>query len=263
MLVLSLVAHRSTADVTSEGLPSWVPKYHRHFNRQLDPIAFDRFPNWLTSKSSLNIDLTTHEPSLQILNLFGATFDSLQTLCTTISPATYGEFWQELGQIESWIATGISSEDTIARTLLADRDWVGKRSTLHGRQGFRILLERAKRQQGTGTVFDLQNPLNIQQSDTEDHLRAARFVRGMGKAFNRTLAQTKSGYLVLAPKASQPSDLVVSVQNAEYPFVLRPLGNQFLLLGECYVDGIMDWQEGYADFKAELDRLPIESFEIQ
>ncbi|TVY73452.1 Heterokaryon incompatibility protein 6 OR allele [Lachnellula suecica] len=66
---------------------------------------------------------------------------------------------------------------------------------------------------------------------------------------------TAEGYLCLAPQASENGDLVVRLDGALVPFVLRPTGDGgFRLLGEAYVFGLMD-----CDDRAEED-LPAGTF---
>ncbi|KAF9475910.1 hypothetical protein BDN70DRAFT_897796 [Pholiota conissans] len=64
----------------------------------------------------------------------------------------------------------------------------------------------------------------------------------VGRSLNqRSFAITSLGYLGLVPKAAKNGDLICVFQGGEVPFVLRPIGNdQWELVGECYVHGIME-----------------------
>ena len=55
---------------------------------------------------------------------------------------------------------------------------------------------------------------------------------------------TDSGAIGMGPGTMQPGDLVVILFGASSPFVLRPTDNngQYSLVGECYLDGIMEGQ---------------------
>ena len=44
------------------------------------------------------------------------------------------------------------------------------------------------------------------------------------------------------PSCTQPTDLVIIVSGYVMPVVLRPLGQYYLLLGDCYVHGMMEFQ---------------------
>ena len=67
--------------------------------------------------------------------------------------------------------------------------------------------------------------------------------------FKRVIA-SRSGYRRLGitddylmgvfPERIQVGDVIVIVFGAAKPFVFRPVGNAHILIGECYVHGIMD-----------------------
>lgn len=56
----------------------------------------------------------------------------------------------------------------------------------------------------------------------------------------RRLITTTHGYLGLAPEAVQKGDLIAIVYGCNFPVVLRTCGEMYRLVGESYVDGIMD-----------------------
>ena len=51
---------------------------------------------------------------------------------------------------------------------------------------------------------------------------------------------TEKGFLGLAPEAVQKGDVVVIVYGCNFPVVLRRHGDMYRVIGESYVDGIMD-----------------------
>lgn len=55
----------------------------------------------------------------------------------------------------------------------------------------------------------------------------------------RALFRTKGGFLGLGPLSAQVGDQVWLLKGARTPFILRPVGECFQLVGECYVHGIM------------------------
>ena len=57
---------------------------------------------------------------------------------------------------------------------------------------------------------------------------------------NRRMISTIGGYLGLAPEEVQENDVISIFCGCNFPVVLRPCGDNYLLIGECYVDGIMD-----------------------
>ncbi|KAH7070791.1 heterokaryon incompatibility protein-domain-containing protein, partial [Paraphoma chrysanthemicola] len=54
----------------------------------------------------------------------------------------------------------------------------------------------------------------------------------------RRIITTKTGYLGLAPAETRPGDTVAILYGCRYPVILRPSGNGFKYVGECYIDGL-------------------------
>ncbi|RYP20409.1 hypothetical protein DL765_002785 [Monosporascus sp. GIB2] len=60
-----------------------------------------------------------------------------------------------------------------------------------------------------------------------------------GASKNRAFARTRKGYYVLGPAVLKEGDIVCVLFGGKVPFCLRPVGGQYLLVGECYVHGLM------------------------
>jgi hypothetical protein len=85
----------------------------------------------------------------------------------------------------------------------------------------------------------------------------------------RRFAVTRQGYFVLGPDALQEGDVVAVLRGGKIPFVLRrastnsdgdpgtDTGDRWILIGECYVHGIMDG-EGW-----DVEGVEEEVFSIQ
>ena len=64
------------------------------------------------------------------------------------------------------------------------------------------------------------------------------------------LYTTEDGRLGIASRWMQPGDVVAVLFGGSVPFLLRPDGDEYLLLGECYLSGVMtgqavvEWREG-------------------
>ncbi|KAH0424699.1 hypothetical protein CcaCcLH18_11421 [Colletotrichum camelliae] len=69
----------------------------------------------------------------------------------------------------------------------------------------------------------------------------AKWARAANNATrNRAFARTQYGYYVLGPIVMEPGDLGCVLYGGKMPFCLRPWGSKYLLVGECYVHGIMN-----------------------
>lgn len=76
---------------------------------------------------------------------------------------------------------------------------------------------------------------------------------------NRVFAVTTNGYYVLGPKVTEVGDIVCVFLGGKMPFVLRPWGTRYLLVGECYVHGLMN---GEAIESMEIGDISREIFDI-
>jgi len=56
----------------------------------------------------------------------------------------------------------------------------------------------------------------------------------------RRLIKTSSGYVGIVPSYTEPGDIVCILSGGQTPFILREEEHHHLLVGECYIHGIMD-----------------------
>jgi hypothetical protein len=56
----------------------------------------------------------------------------------------------------------------------------------------------------------------------------------------RRVITTNSGFIGLLPEEAQDGDSIAIVLGCYHPVVLRPSGDEYKVLGECYVHGLMD-----------------------
>ena len=59
-------------------------------------------------------------------------------------------------------------------------------------------------------------------------------------ALCRRLAYSMNGYMALFSHQAKEGDLLYALFGGSVLYVLRPEGDRFLLVGECYVHGLMD-----------------------
>jgi hypothetical protein len=73
---------------------------------------------------------------------------------------------------------------------------------------------------------------------------------------NRKFVTTKKGYFGMAPLMAEPTDEIFVVAGCTVPLLLRPVGNErYHLVGECYVQGIMEGEAVKDD--SEWDRITL------
>ncbi|KAI0852757.1 heterokaryon incompatibility protein-domain-containing protein [Daldinia vernicosa] len=68
---------------------------------------------------------------------------------------------------------------------------------------------------------------------------------------NRRAFRTSNRFIGFGPEIMEPGDKVVVIAGADVPFVLRPCGTSFSLIGECYVEGLMQGElfQQYPEFE--------------
>jgi hypothetical protein len=68
-----------------------------------------------------------------------------------------------------------------------------------------------------------------------------RFDLGVRQSFDQKLfIKLDNGLLGVGPEATRPTDLLVVLFGGRVPFILRNYGSYYKLIGECYVNGLMD-----------------------
>lgn len=84
-------------------------------------------------------------------------------------------------------------------------------------------------------------------------------VKAVMKATDRRFVITSNGYYALCPRLVEKGDLVVVLMGCTTPFILRPFGENYHLVGECYVHGIM---QGQALSMLEKGHMTLTDFRI-
>lgn len=62
---------------------------------------------------------------------------------------------------------------------------------------------------------------------------------------------TRKGFLASVPYTTEMGDCIAVLTGRRVPFVLRPIGDCYRLVGPCYMHGVMDGEA----FPKDLDEL--------
>jgi hypothetical protein len=65
------------------------------------------------------------------------------------------------------------------------------------------------------------------------------------------------GFLGLALKEVLKNDVIAILYGCDFPVVLRPCGDNYYVIGECYVDGVMDGELVEAKERGEYQEREI------
>ena len=139
--------------------------------------------------------------------------------------------------------TGGSMDDAFWRTLICDTTPSGERvpdSYKNNYSSWRAVSGM------------LSQPEDHFHSTMAEHYTPARvYDEIFGLAMpGRRFFTTREGYIGLAPSRTTAGDLVCVIQGANVPFILRPTGENYVLVGECYCHGIM---HGEAMLRKDLE----------
>ena len=107
---------------------------------------------------------------------------------------------------------------------------------------------------------DVSEEIASAAKDTEregDHETWSRWATSASEG--RIFARTGRGYYVLGPAVLEAGDVVGVLFGSKVPFCLRPMGKRYLLVGECYVHGLM---KGEAISMLARDELHEKIFDI-
>jgi hypothetical protein len=88
-----------------------------------------------------------------------------------------------------------------------------------------------------GQSDDISSAL-YEVAEDGDHFKWSRAANGA--TTHRAFARTAEGYFVLGPKVMEVGDVVCVLFGGKMPLCLQPWGRHYLLVGECYVHGLMD-----------------------
>ena len=72
----------------------------------------------------------------------------------------------------------------------------------------------------------------------------------------RALANTTNGHLALIPSKARKGD-VIAIVDCPFPIVLRPKGQGYEYIGECYLQGFMDGEAFAGDEQPKVEEIMI------
>jgi hypothetical protein len=229
-------------DQNISGLPSWVPdwtvKYMpwAFFERQRHP---DGSYTQLYTASLNTRALAQFLPEKRRLRIHGIFFDDI----VGVSLARVDENLDVMpikDLIANWVEIALEGDDAyvtggtkmeaLQHTLCADLQWTDDTDLARG--GF-LTWPDAGAGQDRWATFELSPILKP----------VTRY---------RRLIKTSTAYLGIVSYDTLPGDIVCILFGGSLPMVLRPVDDHFLLVGLCYVHGIMDGEalQG-ADLKKE------------
>jgi len=281
---LSFLPFAGTGDGPStsiEGLPSWVPDWssppgasaldqplHNHYEKTQyyaslfsDPeVSLDSSTNILTLGGAVVDQVVSLAPTCHFPPLKGT--GPIETYGTPFHPAQISNFieWHDESVLVAFGATKLraSKEEDFWRTLIGDMTPSSRPAPAQLGEDYRRwidtsrLVHRFHMKQGKGDAL----PSDLNPASPE----FAIWGTAMGLcAVKRRVCVTSRGYLGMVPPRSKVGDSVAIFLGVKTPYVLRKtqsgMKEMFELVGECYVDGMMDGE--MMSLLPRIDRIAI------
>jgi hypothetical protein len=235
-------------EVDENTLPSWVPNWRTYESHILsEPIS----PHCAhTASPKLKVDMST-----LVLSICGMKLDVIEACSGTLARREFHldssgralaieTLWHDIcgkgrfnldekyinGESAFFAYTQTLSNGCVATSLLESRPYHEVPKSEWLAQGAAYLTK------SLGQSDDVSSDL-YDVAANGDHLRWSRAANGASS--HRAFARTAKGYFVLGPKVLRVGDVVCVLFGGKMPFCLRPQGRHYLLVGECYVHGVM------------------------
>jgi hypothetical protein len=130
----------------------------------------------------------------------------------------------------------------LSRTLVTDRDFLTKR------RASETFYEAIK-----DVVYDLET-WPVEDKGFLEHLVAV-----YSATRNRQLITSQRGHIGLCTRDAREGDLICILLGVRVPLILRKQDDHYVIIGDCYVDGIMD---GETIPDMESGKFKVEKFDV-
>jgi hypothetical protein len=271
--VLSAVRHRNESDL-EEDYASWVPKWNR--DGFVDSIGVNKELNIYYDPSTGPSTFWNRICSGRVLHVRGFIFDVIDECSKAVE---FGAKRLENQSADCWpiqAAMAFNSRSTyavserlsdIAQTLRYEIKSTEQSSmqnpttALADFAAFRLHLIKQASGRGRIAPSDLApEGLAALQATAKGGSSARFFSSASTFCAWRKLFSTSRGLLGLGPRLLREGDLCCILFGATVPFILRPVGQRYRLVGEAYVPKLMDDEETNFQFSAETGQRQV--FEI-
>ena len=238
--------------------PSWLPRWNSRDISMLDPwtLRNDERNNFNAAQGLPFARFSTESPDA--LRVTGIQFSTVVWTTPAFHGITLGsQDFKNIVTMMEHCRHGFDALHTLkafSQAMCAGRDDYGSRdrnetlTALNYRRFLMLWLHR----NNTPALRD-KFPFCGADDYHGSIRRAAAFARQADMVcHNRRLFLTASGHLGLGPEALRADDVVCVLGGAVMPYILRRGVGYFRLVGECYVDGIMDGEVVAARGKTTL-----------
>jgi hypothetical protein len=265
----------------TEHLPSWVPDWRSYQSHILsEPTSPHR--SAVDTEASIII-----EQDNKTLKIHGAEVDAISVCSNVLRGRTFHNqgksftaeetvryLWRRICQksgplsLEHYYTNGESTVFALMQTLSNGCAPIWWRELAHGKSNFQSCNDvtaedwldyAASSLASISTDPEFISP-DIQVLAAKSNKDASSWIGAADWASsNRCLARTSKGFFVLGPAIMEEGDVISALSGGKLPFCLRPWDGKFLLVGECYVHGLV---AGEVNQMVEAHEANLRVFEI-
>lgn len=234
---LLYVCHRTAEEIENDPLPTWVPKWHRQQDLEIDhfPLNYSKFR---ASQDAEPCTQPAEMDGLGSLIVHGFHLDDVKSLTDAFSHAalyTNGLLLGLLKSAERLLADAADTPGQLEHTLVASLDHrMAPMSKEQSRRGYRALTEHLAGEK-TSPSFNKAEHNDGVNGYKAYHEALVRWMR------NRRFFVTNLGYIGTAPNIMRRGDLVTVIYGSRMPIILRQLQQNelYAVVGQAYVFGKM------------------------
>jgi hypothetical protein len=224
---LSLLSSVQHGDDIDKSWPTWIPQWEKVYTSTLAPSEPDDDPKGASLDVPGQINITMPDT----LNVRGL------EICTVANTLPKRDSSSTAPLIDEDRATFLSNQGihrSVAWTLTAGKSWYGLQVTDADSHLNDFASHMRQEIPGLAYLFTMYPDANAD---------AKRFKRAATSACNgRRLFSAGSAQFGLGPSAMRAGDKICVLFGSSMPFVLRPEGENYSLVGECYMYGLMEGQ---------------------
>lgn len=267
---LGILSHvKEAPDV--DGVPSWVPRW----NTWSGPAAInDKGGRWKACGPWEVVAQETLEQGSKTLRVRGVIFDTAVTVFQPIRFYMDDTVQDYRAVIDLWHEAAKGDQDVtavsitnLALTLAGGLDFSSRvvQSMEHDDliqffSDFYAFFQTSLSQSGEGDE-ERRHIYQQLEFDSEGEGDAERYLRAVSFACDsRRVFRLKLGSFGLGPQHMKEGDVIVVLYGGDVPYVLRPNGDDWLFLGECWVQDIMNGE--LFDYSHGLEPLDEKIFRI-
>lgn len=240
-------------------LPSWVPDWSPPKSRFLLKPMFWSIPRWDLCASANTLPIYNFEVDHSVLIVHGAVMDSIR--CNAGDPSINASLLAQdpdLALVEYPCMMGVLQKicedfqyqptlenipadliDHLSRTVIADRPLDGDLADRQPSACFLAYLNMCRFHYEVAVFRRNGGSCPPEQPDITTQVLGSKFSNYSVIAEGRSLCVTRNDRLCLAPPETKVGDIVAIFYGGKTAYILRPVREDFEIIGEAYVHGLM------------------------